>query len=263
VQYVKDYKNSKFGKGKIVIMGHSTGSQDVLHYLSAPNPHTTKPKFDPGLHHVKRLAVDGAILQAAVSDREVIKLLLELKDGWGDKTQDEMKQVYDKLVSVSREAEQAGSDLDTLLPLNLTACIYPSNTPLTCRRFLSLVSPESPAYPSEDDMFSSDLSDEQLSKTFGMIRQRGLLNGKLMVVQSGADQSVPEWIDKEKLLARFRNAAEHGGEAQLWDVENSGVIPNASHALSNDDQAEPRKDLCGRVLRFLSVLEKEGVPSID
>lgn len=241
-------------------MGHSTGSQGVLHYLSAPNPHTTKPTFDPGLHHVKRLAVDGAIMQAAVSDREVIELLLELKDGWGDKTQEQMKELYEKMVSVSREAERKGNASDTLLPLELTASIYPANTPLTCRRFLSLVSPGSPQFPSEDDMFSSDLSDNQLSKTFGMIRQRGLLNGKILLLSSGADQSVPEWVDKEKLLSRWKNAAEHGGEIQIWDDEHSGVIPHASHALSNDDQAEPRQDLCRRVLGFLKLLEKERLP---
>jgi pimeloyl-ACP methyl ester carboxylesterase len=263
VQYVKDYKTTKFGKGKIVIMGHSTGSQDVLHYLCAPNPHTSKPPFDPGLHHVKRLAVDGAIMQAAVSDREVIKLLLDLKDGWGDKTQEEMKQIYEKMVNLSREAEAKGAASDTLLPLELTACIYPANTPLTCRRFLSLVSPESPEKPSEDDMFSSDLDDAQLDKTFGMIRQRGLLNGKMMVIQSGADQSVPEWVDKEQLLSRFRSAAEHGGEIQIWDDKHSGVIPHASHALSNDDQAESRRDLCRRVLGFLEVLEQEGIPTLN
>ena len=263
VQYVRDYKSTKYRHGKVVIMGHSTGSQDVLHYLSAPNPHTSKPAFDPGLHHVKRLAVDGAIMQAAVSDREVVKLLLEMKDGWGDKTQKEMKDIYNELVSLSQQAEQEDKACDTLLPLDLTACIYPANTPLTCRRFLSLVSPSSPEHPSEDDMFSSDLSDAQLATTFGMIRQRGLLTGKLMVMQSGADQSVPEWVDKQALLSRFRNAAEHGGEFQNWDDKHSGIIPKASHALSNDDQAEPRRDLCQRVLGFLALLEKEGLPVVD
>ena len=202
-------------------------------------------------------------MQAAVSDREVIKLLLELKDGWGDKTQEQMKALYDRLVNLSKEAERQGDANDKLLPLHDTSCIYPGNTPLTARRFLSLVSPTSPDAPSEDDMFSSDLSDAQLSRTFGKIQERGLLRGKMMLMQSGADQSVPEWVDKEKLLSRFKNAAEHGGEFQLWDDEHSGVIPRASHALSNDDQAEPRQDLCRRVLGFLNLLEKESFLGIS
>ncbi|KIV99315.1 uncharacterized protein PV09_08976 [Verruconis gallopava] len=263
VQYVKDYKTTKYGAGRIVIMGHSTGSQDVLHYLSKPNPLTSRPSFDPGLHHVKRLAVDGAIMQAAVSDREVIKLLLELKDGWGDKTQDEMKELYNKLVALSKEAQESGKPGDVLLPLALTNCIYPMNTPLTCRRFLSLVSPSSPQTPSEDDLFSSDISDEQLEETFGMIKERGLLTGKLLVLSSGADQSVPEWVDKKKLLSRWKTATNHGDKYDIWDEEHSGIIPGASHALSNDDQAECRKDLCRRVLGFLQLLNKDSTSNVQ
>ena len=45
----------KMGKSKIVIMGHSTGSQDVIHYVNG---------------NYER--VDGVIAQAPVSDREAI-----------------------------------------------------------------------------------------------------------------------------------------------------------------------------------------------
>jgi hypothetical protein len=236
-------------------MGHSTGSQDVLHYLSKPNPHTSKPAFDPGLHHVRRLAVDGAIMQAAVSDREVIQLLLNLKDGWGDKNQSELRALYEEMVAKARKAESSEQLSDTLMPLDMTACIYPSNNPISCRRFLSLVSPKSPQSPSEDDVFSSDLGDEQLRGTFGMIKERGLLNGKLLVLSSGADQSVPDWVDKEGLLSRWKNITNHGGKEQIWDDVHSGVIPGASHALSNDDQVGPRKDLVRRVMGYLRLSE--------
>jgi hypothetical protein len=129
---------------------------------------------------------------------------------------------------------------------------YPSNTPLSCRRLLSLVSPESPQSPGEDDLFSSDLSDEQLAKTFGMISRQGLLKHKLVVLSSGADQSVPDWVDKENLLSRWKNATDNNGTTQIWDQDHSEVIPGASHALSNDDQAEPRKFLVKRVLGYLA-----------
>lgn len=76
-----------------------------------------------------------------------------------------------------------------------------------------------------------------------------------MVLFSGADQSVPAWVDKDTLLSRWRNATDHNGEAAIWD-ENSGIIPNASHALSNDDQAEPRNFLVNKVLGYLSALVK-------
>lgn len=255
IQYVKDYKSTKFGNGKIVLMGHSTGSQDVLHYLYRPNPHASSPAFDPGLQRINRLALDGAVMQASVSDREAI--LWVLKEGIGGKSSSEVRAIYEKLEAMAKEAASHGQSFDTMLPLSMTSQIgYPSNTPISCRRFLSLVSPESPQSPSEDDLFSSDLSDEQLGKTFGMIKQQGLLKYKLLVLFSGADQSVPDWVNKEKLLSRWQNATDHNGEAQIWDQDYSAIIPGASHALSNDDQAGPRKSLVERVSGYLHALEK-------
>lgn len=46
------------GATKVVIMGHSTGSQDVIHYLTAR------------ARGVTLAPVDGGIMQAPVSDRE-------------------------------------------------------------------------------------------------------------------------------------------------------------------------------------------------
>ncbi|PLB35823.1 putative siderophore biosynthesis lipase/esterase [Aspergillus candidus] len=234
-------------------MGHSTGSQCVLHYLSRENPHAAPaPAFDPYLVNVVRPAVDGAIMQAAVSDREAMQCVLA--GGIGDRSAEECRRVYEKMVSLAREAEKArgvGGE-DFVLPLELTSMIYPGLTAVSGRRFLSLVSPESPAAPREDDMFSSDIGDAVLKGTFGMVRERGLLEGGLMVLMSGADQSVPEWVDKEALLARWRRATDGDGPP-IWDHEHSGLIPNASHALSNDDQAKPRQFLVEKVLGFLGV----------
>lgn len=252
VRYISEYKAAKFGgdggRNKVVLMGHSTGSQCVLHYLYRPNPHPgPAPAFDPWLEHVERPALDGAIAQAPVSDREAVQWVL--KHGIGDRPPEACRAAYDEMERIARAAEPGA-----LLPLALTDRIYPPNTPLSCRRFLSLVSPDSPAAPGEDDLFSSDLAGEQLARTFGMVRERGLLRGKLAMLHSGADQAVPDWVDKEELLARWGRAADHDGQFEVWDKEHSGVIPNASHALSNDDQAEPRQWLCDRVLSYLKTV---------
>lgn len=252
IRYIKDYKTSKFGdNGKIVLMGHSTGSQMVLHYLSRPNPHTTNPTFDSDLKHLKRLALDGAIMQAPVSDRECIKLVCEW--GFRGNTPAECQAVYQKLENMAKEfASNPDQTFDALLPISLTYQIgYPANTPLSARRFLSLVSPESPQNPSEDDVFSSDLSDETLTKTFGKIQERGLLKNKMAVLYSGADASVPVWVDKAALMRRWQKAADAGGERKIWDEEHTAVIPNGSHALSNDDQGPCRKFLVEKVLGYL------------
>ncbi|KAF1997712.1 putative siderophore biosynthesis lipase/esterase [Amniculicola lignicola CBS 123094] len=255
VRYIKDYKSSKFGaSGNLVLMGHSTGSQCVLHYLYRPNPHTSTPAFDSDLQHVQRPVVDGAIMQAAVSDREAI--LWVLRHGFGDTLPSEAQEVYKKLEAMAKKSIGQDESFDTILPLSLTSRIgYPSNTPVSCRRFLSLVSPDSPQAPGEDDLFSSDLSDEHLATTFGAIHQRRLLKQKLMVLTSGADQSIPDWVDKEGLLSRWRNATNDNGARQIWDEVHSGVIPGASHALSNDDQAEPRKFLVKMVLGYLNSID--------
>jgi hypothetical protein len=256
IEYVNEYKQAKFGGGgKVVLMGHSTGSQDVLHYLYRSNPHTSLSSFDKDLQHMMRPAIDGAIMQAPVSDREAIHWVLE--KGIGGKAASDCRAAYEKLIAIAQEEARNNRACDTLLPLDITSQLgYPASHPVSCRRFLSLVSPDSPNTPQEDDLFSSDISDEQLDKTFGMIHERALLRYKLLVMPSGADQAVPDWIDKAKLLARWQKAADRNGSAQIWDTENSGPIPNASHALSNDDQAEPRQYLVEKVQNYLSGLEK-------
>ncbi|KAF4547832.1 Fusarinine C esterase-like protein [Elsinoe fawcettii] len=252
LNYIRDYKNGLIPGGKITLMGHSTGSQDVLHYLYRPNPHASKHSFDASLEHVKRLVLDGAIMQAPVSDREVIKLVLST--GWNGKSPAEVQAVYDELVVMAQEAESL--PFDTLLPLVMTSMIaYPANTPVSARRFLSLNSPESPDAPREDDLFSSDLDASQLAKTFGKIETNSLLKGKLLVLYSGADQSVPDWVDKKELMSRWRAATDASG-TEIWDNKHSGIIANASHALSKDDQAPCRAELVQRVLGYLETVER-------
>jgi hypothetical protein len=98
------------------------------------------------------------------------------------------------------------------------------------------------------------LSDARLNQTFGMVGTRRLLKQKLLVLYSGRDQSVPEWVDKEALLRRWQKAIDAGGR-QLWD-HRSMVIPGASHALSDPDQAEPRRILVERVTAYLNDVQK-------
>ncbi|PNS13948.1 hypothetical protein CAC42_1439 [Sphaceloma murrayae] len=253
LSYIKDYKSHKFGAGKVVLMGHSTGSQNVLHYLYRPNPHSSFAPYDPTLKHVTRPVLDGAIMQAPVSDRHCMQLVME--EGWAGKSPKETKAIFDQVMALAVKAEQGEAAFDDLLPISLTSQIgYPRDTPLSCRRFLSLNSPESPQTPREDDLFSSDLSDDQLRKTFGRIGKNGLLRSKFLVLYSGADQSVPSWVDKEKLMARWKQILDE--ERAIWDDKHSGIIPGASHALSNDDQAPCRGDLVRRVIGYLGIVDE-------
>ncbi|KAJ8069489.1 hypothetical protein OCU04_003142 [Sclerotinia nivalis] len=255
LRYIQEYKSSKYQNSKIVLMGHSTGSQLVLHYLHKPNPHTTTPIFDPHLKHVTRPILDGAIMQAPISDREAIQSVL--RDGLGKRPSSECQAAFRQIQEIAKDAAKRDQSIDIILPMSLTSQIGYGNTPISCRRFMSLASPKSPQQPEEDDLFSSDLSDEQLAETFGMIKERGLLRDKLVIFYSGADQAVPDWVDKQKLLGRWKNAADHGGRDSVWDDEFTAIIPGASHALSNDDQAGPRKFLCERLMGYVKRIEQK------
>lgn len=259
VQYVQKYKESQQGEhphsGKIVIMGHSTGSQDVLHYLYSPNPLPLNPEFDGGLRHITRPAVDGAILQAPVSDREA---LTDGRKTGSDKLSDnEFAMSFLQLVDMAKRATYADDNTkDMLLPLSLTSKLgYPTDVPISARRFLSLTSPDSPENPYEDDLFSSDLTDKRLQETFGMIATRDLLKSKLLVLYSGSDQHCPETVDKEMLLRRWK-AATNKISRTVWDDEHSGVIPGASHTLKGEEEADARRDLVSRVTGYLNDVEK-------
>ncbi|OAA75331.1 hypothetical protein LEL_07319 [Akanthomyces lecanii RCEF 1005] len=257
VEYIKYYKTAKYGDhNKLVIMGHSTGSQCVLNYLSQPNPITAVASFDHELKHGCRPVVDGAIMQAPVSDREAI--LSVLRDGFAGRSADELKAIWGKAEHFAKSAVKSESQsIDTLIPLWMTAPVY-SNVPISCRRFLSLTSPDSPQEPGADDMFSSDLSNEELGKTFGMVAERGLLKSKLMVLMSGRDLAVPDWVDKEQLLLRWKCAANKTFPGQTWDESHSGIIPGASHALSDPDQAEPRRWLANKILSYLGTIDGQS-----
>ncbi|KAJ5287568.1 hypothetical protein N7478_003254 [Penicillium angulare] len=245
-QCVQFIRNLKGESGKIVVMGHSTGSQDVLHYLHSPNPVPRDPEFDVGLQYLTRPKLDGAIMQAPVSDREAIQHLIKTSI-----QPNEAQGAYDQLVSAAKTQPWTHDKMDAILPMNMTAQLgLPGNAPLSARRFLSLVSPDSPDQPSADDLFSSDLSEQRHQETFGKIGSRGILNSKskFLVLYSGSDEYCPPWVDKEALVQKWKQATEAGGAS--WDAENSGIVPGASHNAKGEGQ----QCLIERVVRYLKTL---------
>lgn len=131
VEYLRGLK-----KEKIVLMGHSTGTQDSIHYL------------------LKKGDVDGIILQAPVSDRETMGGFIG-------------REGLDKL---NKEAidlkEQYGED--HILPAKFGESFLPA--PITCYRWLSMS-----LKGGDDDYFSGDLEEEQLANTFGKLTKPTLI----------------------------------------------------------------------------------------
>ncbi|GLA39664.1 hypothetical protein AnigIFM63309_007262 [Aspergillus niger] len=224
INYIRKLKGPE---SKIVIMGHSTGSQDVLHYLSAPNPIPQNPSVN-GLQYLTRPPVDGAIMQAPVSDREGMHITITTAEARG---------AYEQLVGLAKAA--VAEDPRAILPLNLTSLVgLDAETPVNAWRFLSLASPDSPGSPSQDDLFSADLGDERLRETFGVVGKRGLLRGKLMALYSGADEYRMPGLDVEGLMKRWQRATDEGAEEVKWDAEGSAVVEGASHNVQDVGQEE-------------------------
>ena len=229
---------SKVDSSKVVLIGHSTGSQDVLHYLYH------------GL--AARPVIDGAILQAPVSDREGLSMILSPES---DHDQASIQEVYSECVNLARQYQ--GHVDSPSLPRRYTKNLGFMNAFLSPERFLSLTSPDSPRQPSLDDLFSSDLPEQILNGTFGMVGKKHrlkvpvkCLKPSLLVLISGKDEYMPNTIDKEFLLAKWTTALENGG-ATL--APSSGVVASAKHNGESVDGAPT--DLIDRCLAYLELVE--------
>lgn len=181
--------------GKIVLLGHSTGSQQIIHYLLSPS----SPK------------IDGAIMQGSASDREAMMKELSLSD-------------YEATCALAQSYVDEDRSED-ILPFAATRAIYLS-VPISAKRWLSMASP-GPAHVGEDDYFSSDLDDERMQSTFGALGEKGT---KVAFLYSDNDQFVPDTVNKKKLLERWHEHTRRGGG--MID-EGSGIVQGASHTLNN------------------------------
>jgi pimeloyl-ACP methyl ester carboxylesterase len=126
------FKSGK--KNRVVIMGHSTGCQDCLHYFASSGDRAT---------------VDGVILQAPVSDREAM-------------VKDMAAESYHLACQTAQRYCQEGKG-EYILPLNLTTSMF-GNIPISARRWVALA-----CKGGEDDYFSSDLSEERLKSTLAKV----------------------------------------------------------------------------------------------
>ncbi|KAG0542156.1 hypothetical protein BDA96_02G078900 [Sorghum bicolor] len=122
ISYLINKENSE----GVILLGHSTGCQDIVHYMRT--------------NFACSKAVSGVILQAPVSDREYRATLPETA---------EMIDLAAKMISEGRGME--------LMPREANP-----DAPITAYRYHSLCS-----YMGDDDMFSSDLSEDQLRQRLG------------------------------------------------------------------------------------------------
>lgn len=185
-----------------------------------------------GPGHDAHAPIDGGILQAPVSDREAIVLAMD-------------PELYKGSCEFSQKMVDAG-DGDEVLPSKVIKSFFPG--PISAKRWLSLASPN---HDGDDDYFSSDLSDEQLKKSFGSLP----LRSPLCVLFSGSDEYMPKTLDKAALVQKWIGFVKNGsGKA---DEENSGVVEKATHNLAGNP-IEIVDDLVNRVLGFLDSLPAQS-----
>lgn len=211
-------------KRKVVIMGHSTGSQDCMEYAVGKGS-DGRPK------------VDGLVLQGSVSDREA------LKEHLGEEE-------YGRIVDLAREYVASGRSDDIIPAFREGIKIY-GRAPVTAYRWNSFLSAEGPGV-GDDDYFSSDMSDERLKETFGK------LGVPLMVLFSGDDEHCPKFVHKETLVEKWGKVVKEN--AGIVDEENGGIVRWATHNLEGN-RKEVVSDLCRRVCGFLGRVEKEDFTS--
>lgn len=175
INYLVNNRNSLTS---IILMGHSTGCQDIIHYLHQEKPH---PK------------IIQVILQGPVSDRQYLSRL--------SSTQNQLEYCY-----------QNKHDRNEWLPR------YLHDPPLTIERCLSLNEKNS-----LEDLFSSDLTDEQLKNIYENIEI------PITWIWSKQDEYVPDDIKDE---------VENFVQTKLANQTNSTFIllENADHAVNNQQE---------------------------
>ncbi|KAG8631114.1 hypothetical protein KVT40_000254 [Elsinoe batatas] len=209
---------------KVVLMGHSTGCQDALHYVSSS---TGSSGEGPG----ERPRVQGIVLQAPVSDREA---LVEKMD----------PEVYARCNEIAQRFVEEGRQ-DDCLPVSVLGDVF-ERIGVTARRWLSLASPDGLG---QDDMFSSDLPDERLGKTFGKIPQ----GTAMLFLYSGSDEHVPKHLKPTVFMGKWKTHAENAGA--IVHPDSLKLLEGATHNLNGNPQ-HVVAELCTRMNRFLLLLDK-------
>jgi len=203
----------------LALVGHSTGCQDIVHYLQHGRSDL-----------VARVRV--VALQAPVSDRESATLCHGCHE-----TLDEHKAALEANLQHARQlCDSAGSGGDEMMP---RAAFW---APITAQRYLDLLDRNG-----LDDYFSSDLTDDELRERLGHVSTKSLQ--ACLVAGSGADEYVPATVAIEPLLHRLCRAMNNNsGNDDDDDDDNDAdsnnkvavplYLPTGNHNLSSRNGAD-------------------------
>jgi pimeloyl-ACP methyl ester carboxylesterase len=192
VHYLREHRQAE----RVCFVGHSTGCQDIVHFLRTQSDHALFKDNDN-----KSGIVRGAVLQAAVSDREQPAAV------------DPASYTTHLQTAETMCAQGQG---EAMMP---RAAFW---APMTAQRFVDLQ-----AVGGQDDYFSSDYTDAQLTER---LQAAGDWPGlRMLVAFSGADEYVAAHIDRKLLTERLTAAV----NAKCPTVATSLYLePPANHNLS-------------------------------
>eukprot|EP00928_Gymnodinium_smaydae_P001543 TRINITY_DN10560_c0_g2_i1.p1 TRINITY_DN10560_c0_g2~~TRINITY_DN10560_c0_g2_i1.p1 ORF type:complete len:597 (+),score=71.28 TRINITY_DN10560_c0_g2_i1:182-1792(+) len=197
---------------EVALLGSSTGCQDIIWYLR---------------HGKRKSMVSAAVLQAPVSDREALITQMGKDCAEDDSALKRMRSTAADMISKGCK--------DEVMPRAAGKLLGPDD-PVTAYRFASLT-----GRLTDDDMFSSDLSDVELHERLGHVRIPTLL------VSSADDEYVPTSVDVPSLLKRMSDAM----PASAAGLVQSVVVSEGGHGLQTESGTS---ELCAAVSSFLSSL---------
>lgn len=206
-----DYLVSYRGATNTAIVGHSTGTQDIVHYLK---------------HGKNTETVRVVALQAPVSDRESVTIC---RNDAGTTHEQHMKELQSR-IQHAHDLRENGNEQEMMPRAAFWA-------PITASRYLDLFD-----RGGNDDYFSSDLTDAELRQRLGHIGTNGTNLRHCLVAWSGSDEYVPDHVDGEALLQRLCQAMkkkngdddDNSADDQLPKIVPL-FIPTGNHNLSSRD----------------------------
>lgn len=196
---------------KVVLMGHSTGCQDAMEYVTKLSH---RADFDA------RARLDGAVLQAPVSDSEAFAFLAPGAE-------------VARYLAQAQELVAAGQGRE-LLPAGALDIAF--GAPLLAARFVALA-----AARGADDYFSLYLTDDDHALTFARVRC------PLLVLVGGKDEFVPPAVDREALVAHWRKNT----PPEFWSAR-SKVVAGAVHNAGDGSDAGAADDVVNTAVEFLA-----------
>lgn len=206
IQYLSEFRNGQ----QFALVGHSTGCQDAVYFLRHAKPSC-------------RAKMRLVVLQAPVSDREG--------------AQDQDPKLQEKL-GFAETLVQAGKGQE-MVPRDFFWA------PMTAQRFVDLHEKGG-----SDDFFSSDWSDEELQDLLSHVGDSAHNDGAtdateggnatpvterkgiaILVAFSGADEYVPDHVDKRALTERLVGAM-NAKCPEDKTVAHALYLPTGNHNLS-------------------------------